>query len=228
MTLTCQESTRSKLSGLSPVCTNIPPYPGVPPSFPQTLKPTARHPCVDDRVAGISMAQVILHDPQIRGLVGQVIAAGVPEHMRIDVRQAGVVGDAGDQVVDCLARHLGATLVHEQPGKAIRARAQVALDCPELVAIDRLLNAERALAALNPYPRRLQVDGILPHAGRLADAQAVPIHHQDEQVVADAVAAALGGLQHAIHLGLTQVVLVALVGIGSYRSTILIYTLYNT
>src|SRR5215831_19342080 len=116
MTLTCQESTRSKLSGLSPVCTKIPPYPGVPPSFPQTLKPTARHPCVDDRVAGISMAQVILHDPQIRGLVG----------------------DAGDQVVDCLARHLGATLVHEQPGKAIRARGEVAFDGAELVASDRL------------------------------------------------------------------------------------------
>src|SRR5262249_3638498 len=116
------------------------------------------------------------HDAQVRGIVSQVVAAGMPEHVRVD----------------------------------------------------RLLDAQRSLLALYPYSRRLQVDGVLAHAGRLAHAQTVAVHHHDEEVVADAVTAPLGRLEHAIHLGLAQVVLVALVGIGRYRSSILVYTLYNT
>src|SRR5262249_38477775 len=80
---------------------------------------------------------------------------------------------------------------------------------------------------LHPYSRRLQIDSVPAHAGRLAHTQAVAVHHQDEEVVADAITAPLSRLEHAIYLGLAQIVLVALVGISSYRSTILIYTLYN-
>jgi len=59
-----------------------------------------------------------------------------------------------------------------------------------------------------------------------AHAQAVAVQHHDEEVVADTVTTPVGCLEHAIHLGFAQVVLVALVGIGWYRSSI--YTLYNT
>jgi hypothetical protein len=35
-------------------------------------------------VLGIAVAQIVLHGPQVRALVGKVIAAGVPEHVRPD------------------------------------------------------------------------------------------------------------------------------------------------
>src|SRR5215831_1938752 len=69
-------------------------------SFPESFKATARHPCVNHRVVRISMSQVVLHDAQIRGLVGQVVAAAVTQHVWVDLGQSGLMSDAGDQIID--------------------------------------------------------------------------------------------------------------------------------
>jgi hypothetical protein len=53
--------------------------------FPQPFEPPSRHPGVNDRVTRISVAEVVLHGPQIRASVGQVEAAGVAERVRVYV-----------------------------------------------------------------------------------------------------------------------------------------------
>jgi len=52
------------------------------------------------------MSQIVLHDAQIRGLVGQVVAAAVTQHVWVDLGQSGVMSDAGDQIIDGLAGQL--------------------------------------------------------------------------------------------------------------------------
>ena len=56
-------------------------------------------------VLGIAVAEVVLHRSQIRALVGEVVAAGMPEHMGPDPAQVGLFADKADYVVDGLARH---------------------------------------------------------------------------------------------------------------------------
>ena len=52
--------------------------------LPQPLEPMPGNPGVMGGVLGISVAEVFLHRPQISALIGQVVAAGVAEHVRPD------------------------------------------------------------------------------------------------------------------------------------------------
>ena len=47
---------------------------------------------VVDGVSGIEMAEVVLNGPQLRPLVGEVKAAGVPQHVRVNSGQPGALG----------------------------------------------------------------------------------------------------------------------------------------
>ena len=81
------------------------------------------------------MAEVVLHGAQIRALVGQVEAAGVPERVGMHVLEAGALGCRPDQVVDRLARQGLAALGDEQPWQLVGAGGEVALDGAQLVAV---------------------------------------------------------------------------------------------
>ena len=76
------------------------------------------------------------------------------------------------------------------------------------------------LQASDPKSRALDVKLIPAHANGLRDAQAVPKQHEQERVVADAVAPFLGCLEQAIDLRTVQEVLVALVRVGGFRLTL--------
>jgi hypothetical protein len=52
------------------------------------------------RMLGIAVAEVILHRAQIRTLVGEVVAAGMPEHMRPDASKLGLLAGHTHDVVD--------------------------------------------------------------------------------------------------------------------------------
>ena len=54
-------------------------------------------------VLGISVTEVVLHRPQISALIGQVLAAGVAQHVRPDAPElCGLTSDPHD-VIDSLA-----------------------------------------------------------------------------------------------------------------------------
>jgi hypothetical protein len=102
-------------------------------------------------VLGISVTKVILHRPQISALVGQVVAAGVAEHVRPDAPElCGLSSDPHDKI-DGLPGELCLPLGHEQPGQIVLPGGEVALDGAEFVAGDRVLDAQAALEA-SPRP----------------------------------------------------------------------------
>src|SRR5215210_2982630 len=175
----------------SPVCGLSPPEP---------LESAAGHACVMDRVLGVAMAQVVLDEAQIVALVGQIEAARVAQHMRMDRAEPRPLGCRADKVVHRLARKRLAAFGDEQPWEPIRPRAEIALDGAQLGAGDWLLDRQAILQPLHPQPRLIEIDLVAAKANRFADAQPVAIHHQDEQVVAHAVPPDPGGVQEGLDL----------------------------
>jgi hypothetical protein len=52
--------------------------------------------------SGIAVAEVILDQPEIVAAIRESKAAGVPQHVRMDRRQAGARRHGRDQVIDRL------------------------------------------------------------------------------------------------------------------------------
>ena len=72
----------------------------------------------------------------------------------------------------------------------------------------------------DPDAGALDIDGPAAHSNGLRDAQAVPVDHQEQRVITDAVAPFLGRLEQPIDLRPVQEVLGPLVGIGGFRPTL--------
>ena len=64
----------------------------------------------------------------------------------------------------------------------VTARSQPASDGAQLVSGDGLLDRETILEPFDPDSCLLQVHLVLTKRDRLADAQTMAIHHQDQQV----------------------------------------------
>jgi hypothetical protein len=78
-----------------------------------------------------------------------------------------------------------------------------------------VFDRQRVLEALDPHAGVRKVDLIAAHADCFADPQAVAVDHQQQHIIADAVAPLLGGLEELLNLGLVQEVLAPLVGVSS-------------
>ena len=81
----------------------------------------------------------------------------------------------------------------------------------QLIAGDRVLDAGAALEASDPQPRPLDIELVAPHLDGLADPQAVSVGHEQKGVVANAVAALLGGFEQPFDVRDTQKVFAALI-----------------
>ena len=123
-------------------------------------------------------------------------------------------------IIDGLAGELCLPLGDEQPGQIVLPGGEVALDRAQLIAGDRVLDAQAALEASDPQPRPLDIELVAPHLDGLADPQAVPVDHEQKGVVANAVAPLLCRLEQAIDLRTVQKILRALVSVGRSRLTL--------
>ena len=101
------------------------------------------------------MAEVVLHGAQVGTPVGQVEAAGVPEHVGMHVLEAGALGCRPNQVVDGLPRQGLAALGDEQPRQLVRACGKLALDGAQLVP--GVLHRQRVLEARHPQARMREI-----------------------------------------------------------------------
>ena len=88
---------------------------------PKPLEPTPSDPGVMGRVLGIAVAEVVLHGPEVRAPVGQVVAAGMAQHVRPDPAELRLLAGQAHDVADGLAGQLGLTLGQEQPGQVVFA-----------------------------------------------------------------------------------------------------------
>src|SRR5262245_19882767 len=117
---------------------------------PESLETMSGNAGVMGGMLRITVPQVILHGAQIRALVGQVIAAGVAQHVRPDPAELGLLAGEPDNVVDGLAGQLGLTLGQEQPRQVVGAGGKVALNGAQLVAGNGMLNAKTVLQSGHP------------------------------------------------------------------------------
>src|SRR5947209_4911368 len=56
-------------------------------SVPNLVEPVGRHRRVNDRVADIPVPEKMLQAPRIEALIGERIAGGVPQHVRVDLER---------------------------------------------------------------------------------------------------------------------------------------------
>src|SRR5262245_46415053 len=117
---------------------------------PEALEPVTGNPSVMGRVLGIAMAEVVLHGPEVCTPVGQVVAAGMAQHVRPDAAELSVLAGKPYNVVHRLPGHLGLPFGQEQPGQIVFPDGKVALDGAQLVACDGMLNAEVVLEPGHP------------------------------------------------------------------------------
>ena len=83
--------------------------------LPQAFEPMPGNPGVIGRVLGIAVTQVVLHCAQVGALIGQVVAAGMAEHVRPDAPElCGLASDPHD-IIDGLAGELCLPLARVRP-----------------------------------------------------------------------------------------------------------------
>jgi hypothetical protein len=146
-------------------------------------------------MSGVAVAQVILDQPEVVPPVRQGEAARVPQHVWMNWRKAGAGRRGRDQVVDRLAGQRLGAFGDEEPREAVRSGGQVAFDRAEFVTRDRLLDGKAVLETPDPEAGLVEVNVVAAQTDRLADAQAMAVRHQHEQMIANAVSSPLGGLE---------------------------------
>lgn len=63
----------------------------------------------------------------------------------------------------------------------------------------------------NPHPSPLEIQVGVPHPDGFADSQAVAIHHEQEQIISQAVATFLRRFKESVHFGIAEEILRAFV-----------------
>ena len=116
------------------------------------------------------MAEVVLDEAEVMALVGEVVAAGVAERVRVEASQAGALGCDVHQVADGLPGEWLTALRQEQLGQVALPRCKVAPGRAQFVAGNGLLDGQPALEAMHPHHGAVQVQLVQPQADRLADA----------------------------------------------------------
>ena len=106
-----------------------------------------------------------------------------------------------------MATKLIAALADEQPRGIEFSASQVGADHAHLVASQWLVRRLSSLDAVNPNPRRFEVDLVDAQAACFDGPQGVLEHHRQEQVIAGAVASVLGRGEQCIDLPLGEEVL---------------------
>jgi hypothetical protein len=82
--------------------------------FPKVFEPVRRHFGVSDRVHDIFVAHKVLKGSSVMPIVGELVASGVPQHMRVDwERELCGFPSSGNRFQETRGRCGTATLGHE-------------------------------------------------------------------------------------------------------------------
>ena len=177
---------------------------------PQLFEPRRVGGGVADGVLDVAMAEVVLDQPGVRALVGQGVAAGVAQHVRIGGQgQPGPFAVLADRQPRGLAAQRPASLADE---KGVRRRVhrlplrQPRLDGAHFFRAQRVGRGQPFLQAADVQHPILHVHLGQLQAARLRHPQAVAERQQQQAAVAGRVAAALGGRQEPVDFRRHQIV----------------------
>src|SRR3954451_20968136 len=115
--------------------------------------------------------------------------------MRMHRRQFGPFSGHSDEVIHGLPCEGLLALGQEKPRERVGPRAEIALEGPELITGERVLDRQPILKPSDPEPRVVEVDFVTAEADRLADTQTVTKHHEDQEMIPDSMPSVLGGVE---------------------------------
>lgn len=173
---------------------------------PYSLEPYRRGAGIAGGMAGIAMAEIILDQAQIAACMGERMAAGMAQHMRMDRPEAGPPGDRGNEIVDGLAGQRLATFREKQPRHSILPHRQDTPQGAELVSGQGLVSGKTAFQPPDPDVSGCEVEIGAPEHDQLADPQPVAVHQQQHEVIARAMPAGFRRRQQPRHLGRSQII----------------------
>jgi hypothetical protein len=133
------------------------------------------------------MTEIILDKAKIEAAVGEVKPARMTQHVRPHLCKPGTPRRDREEIIHRLAGERMSALGEEQPRQGIRVKREIAPNGAQFVAGDRLLDRETILQATHPQAGAIEIDLVAAQVGRFAHPQTVPIHHQDEQIIAHAM-----------------------------------------
>jgi hypothetical protein len=145
---------------------------------PKPLEPVGRQVCIPYRMSDILVTKVMLERPRIVPLVGQLVAAGVPEHVRVHREgQIGLQSCTGDKLADVARRHWAATLGDKQVGAVGPLTSKLA-QRPQFGTTQGVRRGHTLLQALDRKKAGFQVKLLPTQADSLTDAQSMAIHYK--------------------------------------------------
>ena len=161
------------------------------------------------------MAEVGLQGARVVPLVGQRVAAGVPEHVRVRLEgQLGLRACPLDHAGEASGAERRSALRREHEGRLGLLLALEPPQRPQFVPEDRMGAGRALLDPADVQRGRPEVHLIPAQVHQLGGPQAVPVGHKDHRGVPVAPAVSLGGVHQPLDLGLGQVLAGAQVGVG--------------
>ena len=178
-------------------------------SPPQFLKPRRVGRGVAHGVLDVAVPEIVLDEPGVGSLVGQGIAAGMPQHVGVRLDgQSGRLAVAPDQGPDGFPAQGGAQCREE---KRIAGGAHaVALDQPRLDGADFISaqgvgGGESALEPGDVQHPAFQIHLAKFQPAGFGHAQAMAEHHQEQAAVTQRVGCPFGGQHQTLDLASGQV-----------------------
>jgi hypothetical protein len=88
---------------------------------PHALKPARSNARIAAGMLGIAVTEPVLDEAEVLTFVCEGVAAGVTQHVRVDLSEPGAPPGGGDHVIDRASHHLTATLGDEEPRQLVFA-----------------------------------------------------------------------------------------------------------
>jgi hypothetical protein len=125
---------------------------------PEISKPVGCHLGVPDRVLDVLVPEVVLQGPRIVTIVGELEAAGMAQHVRMDGKgDLGSLAEPGNEMVEAERAHRPATLGNEDVGLAGVIAPELA-QSTDFIAPDRVHAWYAAFGAANVQPALIKLD----------------------------------------------------------------------
>lgn len=175
--------------------------------IPQALEAPGAELHVLNGVANVSMAQVRLDQSEIRPALCQVVAARMPEGMRMDIqrRKSRSLRHSVNHQAGRARCHWSATLRDENKVASFRTFAQEAPQCSNFQPTQTMVTRNAPLGAPDVENPLLKVELAPAGLQTLLYAQSVREQNQDEGRIPVAVAVFACGFDEFFHLILKQV-----------------------
>jgi hypothetical protein len=160
--------------------------------LPKPLKPMGTQFCISHRVRNVPVPEVLLNRSSVVSLVRELVASGVPEHVRMDREgEFRELAGARNELARRRRRHRSAALGDEQVGRFRVVAAELA-QRPEFGPADRVSRVKAVLQSRDVHQAGLEVNLLPAHCHELRHPQPMPVGQEDERPIARTVAAHFG------------------------------------